>query len=82
MEGTAWYTLSLPVLTGVSIFCLYLYDSLLPGGKARSTDELMWIRRVDPVCGKAMSMNIATGETCEGHTMALKAEVKIAAIEV
>lgn len=82
VEGTAWYALSLPVLGGISLLCVLLYRTLLPGGAARSTEELMWVKRRDPVSGGAVSVNLATKEVALTHARAEKAEMKMSAIEV
>jgi hypothetical protein len=82
VEGTAWYTLSLPALAGVSLLCVLLYRTLLPGGTAQSTEELVWVRRLDPVTGGPVSVNLTTKEVALTHARAETAEMKMAAIEV
>jgi len=81
VEGTAWYTLSLPALAGISTLCVLLYQALLPGGSAKSTSELVWVRRLDPVSGDPISVNLTTKEVVQTHAQARLAEQKMAAIE-
>ena len=82
VQGTSWYALSLPALVGVSALCVLLYRSLLPGGSARSTEELLWVRRLDPSSGQKVSVNLSTQQVSPTYSRADSAEMKMNAIEV
>lgn len=84
VEGTSWLTVSLPALAVVSLLCTLLYPlgPLLTGKRDMSTQELLWIRRLDPVTGEPFSVNLATKEISQTHQKALGAERKMGVIEV
>ena len=80
--GRSWYALSLPALAGVSGLCMLLYQSLLPGGSVKPTEELLWVRRMEPTSGEPISVNLATQEVMPSHARAKTAQMKMSAMEV
>lgn len=77
-----WYASSLPFLAVTATACALYYGTSRLRGVGVTVEDFMWMPRMDPKTGAAISVNVRTGEAKREHDTADLAASKIYLIQV
>jgi hypothetical protein len=76
-----WTLTSLPLLAALAAACVAYYGSARVRGVGVQIDDFLWMPRIDPRSGAAVSVNVRTGEERPERAAAELAASKIALVQ-